>query len=210
MSLIILCGYGPVGRTCLQKLEMETDNIVVIDKNPEKLRDLSHTYVVGDATREEVLRRAGIEKAGALIAAAGSDITNAFITLTAKSINPEIRVYTTAERLESVDKLYKAGADYVVPESSIGARELVNGALQYTENRGRIYLGNGMEVHAMESMRSGSIREISGMSGAITLALRREKNIFYPGNGRYEKGDVLYVLGNSRQIGIVRKILENR
>ncbi len=207
MSLIIVCGYGPAGRSCVEKLERETSNIVVVDKNGEKLENLAHPYVVGDATKEDVLRKAGIEKAGILIATADSDVVNAFITLSAKSINPGIKVFTTAERLESVDKLYKAGADYVVPASSIGARELVDGALRYTGGSSRIYLGDGMELHAIKTAKAGNLRDID-ISGVRVVAMRRDGKLII--EERYGRGDVLYVMGDGRQISIVRRMLEGK
>lgn len=206
MSLIIVCGYGPAGKSCVKNLERETGNMVIIDKNPEKLRNLSYPYVVGDATKEDVLIKAGIEKAGALIATADSDIVNAFITLAAKSINPSIKVFTTAERLESVDKLYKAGAHYVVPESSIGAKELVNGALKYTKEGGRIYLGNGMELHSIKAEKSGSVGDIE-ISGVKVIAIRKGRKMRSADAG-YSKGDVLYMVGNSRQMEMVKRMLK--
>ena len=205
--MVIICGYGPAGRTCVEKLEREIGNIVVIDKNEEKLRRLAHPYIVGDATKEDVLLKAGIDKAGILIASADSDVANAFITLTAKSLNPSLKVYTIAERLESVDKLYKAGADYVVPESSIGARELVNGALKYTKEASRIYLGNGIELHSIKATKNGRTGDISRISGAKVVAIRKGKALIY-GVDSYKKGDVLYVLGEGRQIDILKRAME--
>ena len=206
MGLIIVCGFGPAGRSCVRKLERETGNIVVIDSNPEKLRNLAHTYVVGDATKEEVLLKAGIEKAEVLIATADSDIVNAFITLAAKSINPGLRVLTIAERLESVDKLYRAGADYVVPESSISARELVNGALEYTKEASRIYLGNDVELHAIKAKGTGAISHIERISGARIAAIKRGNVLLNPEKAKeYRNGDVLYVVGSGRQVELLRK-----
>lgn len=208
MNLILICGYGPAGKMCVEMLEKERGNIVVIDKNPEKLRELPHPYVVGDATREDVLRKAGIERAEILIASADSDVANAFITLAAKSINPSIKVLTMAERLESVDKLYKAGANYVIPESSLGAKELVNGALQYTKTASKVYLGNGVELHAITASKSGGIGALEKDSGASVIGLRRGKNILKPGkNAEYRQGDTLYLLGGGRAIEIAKRML---
>jgi voltage-gated potassium channel len=203
--VIMICGYGPSGRSCAESLERETSNIVIIDKDPEKLKDVSHPYVVGDATKEDVLLKAGIESAKVVIASADSDVANAFITLAAKSLNPSVKVYTIAERLESVDKLYRAGADYVVPQSSIGARELVNGALKYTKESSKIYLGSGVELHAIISSRSGKTEEMARISGAKVVAVRRGDKLM--GTHEYRKGDRLYVLGNERQIEILRKAM---
>ncbi len=208
MSLVLICGYGPAGKICVERLEKETGNIVVIDKNPEKLRELPHPYVVGDATKEDVLRKAGIERTEILIASADSDVANAFITLAAKSMNPSIKVLTTAERLESVDKLYKAGADYVIPESSLGAKELVNGALQYTKAASRVYLGNGAELHALTASKSGRIGSLEKDSGVNVIGLRRGKSILKPAkNEEYGPGDVLYLLGSGRTIEIAKRML---
>ncbi len=209
MTFIIICGYGPTGRSCVEKLERETANIVVVDKNPEKLKNLTHAYVIGDAAREEILKKAGIERADILIATAGSDVRNAFITLAAKSIKPSISVLAPAERIESVDKLYKAGADFVVPESSLGARELVDGALSYIKESSRVYLGNGMELHGIKVKKAGRISDMEKISGAVVVGVRKGNALLSPKKpeGNFSPGDILYVLGTERQTSLVKRVV---
>ncbi len=209
MSLIIVCGYGTAGKAAVSRLETETGNIVIIDKDEQALRGGSHTTVVGDATDEDTLRQAGIEMSDTLIATAGSDIVNSFIILTAKSIKPEISIYTVAERMENIDKLYRAGASHVVQESLIGAREMVDGALGYSSGDSRIYLGSGNELHVISPERPGMCGEATKGSGAAIVAIRRGKKILPNPDGsvKFSKGDVLYAAGSEREIELLKRLI---
>ena len=209
MGLIIVCGYGTAGKAAVSRLETETGNIVIIDKDEGALRGGSHTTVMGDATEEDTLRQAGIEMADTLIATAGSDIVNSFIILTAKSIKPEISIYTVAERMENIDKLYRAGAGHVVQESLIGAREMVDGALGYSSGDSRIYLGNGSELHVVNASGQGTCGEASKGSGAVIVAIRKGKKIL-PNPGvsvKFSKGDTIYAAGSQREIELLKRIM---
>ncbi len=209
MSLVIVCGYGSTGRSAVAKLEREVGSIVVIDRQETAVKQLSHPYIVGDATEEECLKKAGIGNADILIATAGDDVTNAFIVLGARSLNPSLTILTTADRIENMDKLYKAGADYVVPESSIGAKELVDGALSYEKGMSRVYLGSGMEVHVIRSEKTGSVGEVERASGARIIGIRSGKGFI--GNPEksagFHAGSSLYVVGEEKELSLVRRIV---
>ncbi len=210
MSLVIVCGYGSTGRSAVAKLEREVGSIVVVDRQEMAVKQLAHPYIVGDATDEEYLKKAGIENADVLIATAGDDVTNAFIVLSARALNPSITILTTADRIENLDKLYKAGADYVVPESSIGAKELVNGALSYEKGMSRVYLGSGMEVHMIKSKKAGSVGEVERESGAKIIGIRNKK--VFIGNPEktadFHAGSSLYVVGNEKELSLARRIVQ--
>ncbi len=209
MGLIIICGYGTAGKAAVSRLERETGNLVIIDRDESALHGSSHTTVIGDATEEDTLRQAGIDMASALIATAGSDVINSFITLTARSIKPDIAVYTVAERMENIDKLYRAGADHVVQESLIGARELVDGALGYSSGDSRVYLGGGSELHVLKAGKEGICSEVMKGSGSTIVAIRRGKRMENnpKGSARFSKGDVIYAVGSPKEIGLLKRLI---
>jgi voltage-gated potassium channel len=84
----------------------------------------------GDSTKAEILREAGIERAKALIIALNEDPKTVFTALTAKELNPRVRIYARANRNDSKNKIRLAGADYVVCLPEIGGRELIRGLLE--------------------------------------------------------------------------------
>jgi voltage-gated potassium channel len=83
----------------------------------------------GDVLSEDTLKSAGVERARTLIAAMGSDADNVFVTLTAKELNPHIKVVARAERMESVKKLKQAGASEVIMPSAIGGKAMADAIL---------------------------------------------------------------------------------
>ncbi len=123
----IVCGAGRVGEVIVRELALTHRPVVVIDKDAEKVtaigQELNVPFIVGDATEESILRAAGIERAAGLLAALGNDHDNLFLVLTARSINPNLRIIARGNHPSVVDKMLKAGADEVVlPETTGGLR----------------------------------------------------------------------------------------
>jgi voltage-gated potassium channel len=122
----IICGFGRVGEQIARDFEKAGRRFVVIDENPEALQRIergSHLYVVGNATSDEILRKAGIERAKGLVAASDSDPDNVLTTLSARMLNPGIFIVARASCTDVFEKLYKAGANRVVsPYHSTGQK----------------------------------------------------------------------------------------
>src|SRR4051794_25455222 len=113
----LVCGFGRVGRQVARDLRAAGATYVVIDRNPESLERAAAAGVPwfqGDAADEELLLRAGIERARALIACVDSDAENVFITLTARELRPDLTVVARASASEAEQKLRRAGAERVV------------------------------------------------------------------------------------------------
>lgn len=104
----------------------------IVEQLPEKERHGRYYYVLGDGRDENTLLEAGLKRAKTLVAAYGDDTLNVFVTLTAKSINPNIKVISGATDIEDVKKLYYAGADVVIATSEIAGFELAKSALEKT------------------------------------------------------------------------------
>jgi voltage-gated potassium channel len=122
----IICAYGRVGRAAAREFEADGVPFVVIEVRPEleeELRRDGVLYLIGSSSSEALLRAAGIHRARGLVCAVDSDAENVYITLVARSLNPDISIVARASEDAAADRLYRAGADRVVsPYASSGRR----------------------------------------------------------------------------------------
>lgn len=126
---VIICGFGRNGRQAARTLQVHQVPFIVIEKNPETLEEFRKDhpdvlFMTGDGTDDENLRRAGIEKARALISALPADADNVFIVLSARTMNPGIRIISRASDISTMPKLQKAGADNVILPDKIGGTHM--------------------------------------------------------------------------------------
>ncbi|HSM66531.1 MAG TPA: potassium channel protein [Ilumatobacteraceae bacterium] len=122
----IVCGWGRVGRAVADDLHGAGHDVVVVDIDANRIAGLPYPTVVGDATLDATLRIAGLERAGALIAALEGDAENLFVTLSARAIVPDLFIVARARQDESVPKLANAGADRVVNPQELGAARMAS------------------------------------------------------------------------------------
>jgi voltage-gated potassium channel len=130
---VIVCGFGRVGRAIADDLRQHRLSVVVVDRDAERRADAAaagHTAMLGDATEEEVLRAAGVERARVLIAAADSDVGNTFVTLTARALNPRLLIISRAGSDSAEQRLLAAGANRVVSPYRIAGRRMALAAVQ--------------------------------------------------------------------------------
>ena len=122
----ILCGYGRVGRAAAREFDADGVPVVVIEVNPELEEDLRRDgvlYLIGNSSSEALLRAAGISRARGLVCAVDSDADNVYITLAARTLNPDVSIVARASEEAAADRLSRAGADRVVlPYASSGRR----------------------------------------------------------------------------------------
>ncbi len=129
----IVCAYGRVGRAVARELAAGHVPFVVVDSNPGLKADLDQEdrcYLIGDASDEAVLRKAGIERAQGLICAVDSDAENVFITIVARSLSQDLLIVARAAREQSADRLYRAGATHVVSPYATSGRRMANLAVR--------------------------------------------------------------------------------
>ena len=129
----IVCAYGRVGRAVARELAAGHVPFVVVDSNPGLKADLEQDdlcYLIGDASDEAVLRKAGIERAQGLICAVDSDAENVFITIVARSLSQDLLIVARAAREQSADRLYRAGATHVVSPYATSGRRMANLAVR--------------------------------------------------------------------------------
>jgi len=124
---VVVCGYGRTGQILAGDLDRQRLPFVVIDHDAERIGEAierGYLAVTGDATEEEVLSDAGVERAKTLVTGLPNDAFNVFITLTARNMNASIQIIARAEDPATQKKLKQAGADRVVMPTSIGAQRM--------------------------------------------------------------------------------------
>ena len=126
---VIVCGYGRNGQQAAQILQYHNQPYVVIEQRQELIDKVIAEkprllYLIGDGTDDDILKRAGIERARALITALPTDADNVFIVLSARSMNPNIQIISRASHAGSYPKLIKAGANHVIMPDRIGGTHM--------------------------------------------------------------------------------------
>ena len=126
---VILCGFGRNGQQAARTLKNHNMEFVVIEKEKESIEKVlpffpDLVYLVGDGTDDDLLKKAGVEKAVALISALPDDADNVFIVLSARGLNQKLQIISRASEESSFPKLRKAGADNVIMPDKIGGSHM--------------------------------------------------------------------------------------
>ena len=126
----IVCGSDETAQTIIQELSQTKRDIVVIEPSRERIDKLLASgqvlYVQGDAGEDEVLVRAGIDRARGIFLSLPTDEANLFATVTARSLNPKIRIIAKGIDIKTQGKLQRAGADHVVSPTFIGGMRMAS------------------------------------------------------------------------------------
>jgi len=126
---VIICGCGRTGQILNEELSRQNVPFMVIDSDEVSITEAETAgclVILGDATDENVLKAAHIDTAKTLICALGDDAVNVFLTLTARTLNPSLRIIARGEHPKTKDKLLHAGANQVIMPAVIGAQRIVN------------------------------------------------------------------------------------
>lgn len=198
----IICGFGRVGRQVARDLGRVGAPFVVIDLNPEHREDAAEAqipYIENQASQDEVLEQAGIDRARAVIAYVDSDAENIFITLTARELRDDILIIARASAEDSEKKLLRAGADRVISPYKTSGREMARVAL-HPQVGGAVdvddYRMEEIEVSASCAAVGRTIGAVRGAS--IVVALRHPDGSLEPQPEKetvLEAGDKLVALG---------------
>ncbi len=132
----IICGYGRIGKVlCHQLTFHKRINFMVIEQNKQLipvLEEDKRLYLIGDASSEQSLLKAGIERARGLVAALATDTDNVFLVLTARQLNPKILIMARSSYKETESKLRAAGANLVESPYDMGAASMAQKILRPT------------------------------------------------------------------------------
>lgn len=126
---VVICGFGRMGRLLSARLAEAKQPFLVIDRDRgqvELLRESGYCYLEGDATEEDTLQKAQIEKAAVVATVLPSDAANVFIVLSCRALNPQLTIIARANQISSEAKLRQAGTDKVVMPAAIGADRIAN------------------------------------------------------------------------------------
>jgi voltage-gated potassium channel len=186
---VIVCGWGRVGRTIAAHLQGAAADVVVIDSDPARVAMVDGPTVEGDATDDDVLRAAGIERAGTLIAALSTDADNLYVTLSARALRPELFIVARARLDASEPKLTQAGANRVVNPQKIGGARMAALAthpaiadfLDVVMHDGSLEFRLGeVPLPARSSLVGRTLRntQIRERTGALVLAVRDSDGTF--------------------------------
>jgi len=207
----IICGAGRVGRSAARELARKPAPFVIIETNPDRatrFNDQNWLTLIADATKEETLRQAGVDRAKGLVAATTTDATNIYIVLTARSLNPKLKIIARASEDAAEKHLKTAGADVVIsPYHFAGARiaqSLLRPHVLDFLDSATVAIGRDLEiaqVHISAGSRfAGQTFRTSKMRhdmGVIVLAVKRDSGMqCNPGpEDRIEPGDYLIAMG---------------
>jgi voltage-gated potassium channel len=196
---------------------------VVIDEKAEALEGIEGDvpYIHGDAAEDEVLRRAGIERARGIVAVTGDDPTNLFVTLTAFTLNSKLSIVARANQPSAESKLLRAGATHVISPYRISGRRIatqllypsVTDFLDVVMHSGELELWlEEVDVHAGSDLHQKTVAEanVRQRTGSNILAVRRHKEgtmLTNPaGDLRLEPSDVIIALGTRPQLAALAKL----
>jgi voltage-gated potassium channel len=219
----IVCGYGRMGREIVADLRYHGAPFAVVERNPEAVAGLDDEdilYVQGDATEDEALRQAGIERARGVIAVAASDEDNVFICLSARLMRPDLLIVARCARPETAEKLRRAGASHVISPYVIGARRIAHAVLcpRVAEFVDTVTHDERLELEMTEvHVRGGSAladrtigeSRIREDSGAVVIAIHRADTGFEINpapDAQLRVDDELIVLGNTDQVKKLREL----
>ena len=208
----VVCGYGRIGSTVARQFQQQHVPFIVIERDPAQVRAaaaLGILAIEADASREEVLRQAGIDRARGLIAAVGTDAENVYAILTARGLRPDLFIVGRAESEDSVLKLRRAGADRVISPYRIGAVQMAQTALRpAVVDFVELAIGSGNLELAMEEILIGDGSVLAGRSlldgnlrqkfGVVVVGIQRAagRMEFNPApDAVMQAGDTLVVLG---------------
>ena len=185
----IVCGADETAQSIIKELVVTQKPFVVVDPAKEKLDKLAAlvgpvTHIHGDAADDTVLQKAGIERAKGLIACLPTDEANLFVTLSARSLNPALRIVAKGIDVNSHKKMIKAGADSVISPTFIGGMRMVSEMIRpatttfldmMLRERERVLRFDEVTVRPGSALAGKTIEEskLEEKSGALLVALRR-------------------------------------
>ncbi|MBC8496050.1 MAG: TrkA family potassium uptake protein [Anaerolineales bacterium] len=221
-----VCGFGRVGEQVASELQNLEMPCVVIDQDKlaiEQCEQRELIYLEGDATENETLRQAGIERASGLVAALSSDADNVFVALSARSLNPNLTIVGRSIGEESEEKLRMAGADRVVSPYSMAGYRIVN---QLTRPHVTFFLDTAMRSKGLNfwldeirvapqsplvSLSMGDA-EIRSRTGANILSILRGEDHRVPDWSpelRLQAEDMLIVVGKPEELKALARLAED-
>jgi voltage-gated potassium channel len=212
----IICGAGRVGRSAARELARKPVPFLIIEQNDVKAQRYAGEnwlMMVGDATQEQTLRDAQIDRARGLVAATTTDATNLYIILTARALNARLKIVARASEEDAEKHLLTAGADSVVSPYAFAGQRIAQSFLRPHVvsflDTATTHLGVDLEIgeiyvspvsrFAGQTIETSRIRQDRGV---IVLAIKREAGMRFnlAPDDRIEAGDFLIAMGEPTQL----------
>ena len=225
----IVCGIGDIGSTVVKELIQTKRDFVVVDTDTEKLEKLSAMekilYINDDATNDETLINAGVYKAQGLITILSEDKDNLFVTLTAKQLNPNLRIVSKGVGEHAIKKLKMAGADSVVLSNAIGGLRMVSELIRpaavgfldkmLRTQKGKSYRFEEVTIPAGSKFIGQTLAEANLLQNTrlLLVAIKGEEGdfIYNPESTSLIKDEtVIVVMGESVETNKLRESVENQ
>ncbi len=211
---VIVCGWGRVGREVAHYLATGNTDLVVVDRDPDRVNAAPYATVCGDVAEDATLLQAGIERASALVAALDTDADNLYVTVAAKSMRPGIQIIARARSESSESKLARAGADRVVNPQQLGGDRMASFVTQpHVVDFIDVVMHDGSLKFRLEELTLSATSPLVGKTlrsahlrdrtGALVLAIRRPDGRFVTNpspEDSIESGDVLISIGTAEQL----------
>ncbi|NHN61467.1 MULTISPECIES: TrkA family potassium uptake protein [Halorussus] len=190
---VLVVGHGEVGSTVTDALASANISYTVVD-----IEDKPGVDVVGDTTDPETLEEAGIEQARTVVFTIADDTLTGFGTLVARDLNPDVEVLTRAEETGNVQKLYRAGADYVLALATVSGRMLASTILEREE-----VISMDKQVEIVRTTAEGFVgqtlaeADVRARTGCTVVAVERDGDVLTEvgPDFRFQRGDAVVVAG---------------
>lgn len=219
---VIVCGWGRIGRRAAHDLAAAGRQVVVIDRDAS-VAEADLPFVIGDATDDEVLAEAGLDRASTLICALTGDSDNVYLTLSARATRPDLFIIARARVTSAEARLVQAGADRVVNPQAIGGSRVAaltlqphvvefldvvmhDGSIEFRLEEARIPEGSPF---VGRSLRDAGIRD---RTGALVMGLREPDGTFVANPSPdtvLTAGQVLIGIGTPAQLTALAEAVGN-
>ena len=212
----IVCGAGRVGRRIIRALKKEKCQFVLIERDEKKTVDFADDgthIIVGDATMEETLLRAGVTRAKGLASCLADDADNVYVVLTARGLNNDMHIVARAVEEQAEPKLSRAGASRVVAPTIIGSQSMARALLKpaiadfmdsiVAENLDLVFEEVAIDAESPYAGRQLRETNINRELNLIVVAIRQQSGamFFHPmGETRIGAGDLLIVIGKAEAV----------
>jgi len=221
---VIICGFGRVGRASAHELSRSGRQIVIVEVDEDRLSNCPYPSVEGDSTDDDVLRRAGVESAYALVASLENDADSLFVTLSARALNEKLLIIARARTEEAVPKFERAGADRVVNPQRLGGDRIAAFAEQpHVVDFLDVAMHDADIEFRLEDFEVARGSVLAGMTvrdarqheggGAMLLALRETGGQFVtnpPPDRVIGPGDAVIAIGTDIQLKTLRKASQQK
>ena len=217
----VLCGAGHTGKAIAMEFFKTRHDFVVIDRNAESLKSLEELgdipHIYGDATHDNILEASGIKRAKGLVSALSEDKDNVFVVLSARAMNPDLRIVSRIINDTNKEKIKKAGADEIVSPNSIGGMRMasvmlrpsvvnfLDAMLRVPDQTIRV---DEFAVKERSCLVGQSLKEadIGSKTGLLLVAIKPATGGYVfnpPGKTKLNAQDILILIGTKDQLNLL-------